>query len=227
MSDDQRPYTEDKAGTSSGNPDMAAGEYAALIESGIAVQLSEQLAAVRDRITAAFDGLEVLGFRGELTLVAKPAQIIDLLVFCRDDPEVGCELLADLSGVHWPAGKRVEAAQETTGWPAYEFGDAQGRIELDYILYSITHNHRFRIRVDLPDEDPRIASATDVYGSANFMEREAFDFFGVVFEGHPNLTRIHMPEEWVGHPHRKDYPLGGVEVQYKGATIPPPDERSY
>ncbi|HUH08760.1 MAG TPA: NADH-quinone oxidoreductase subunit C, partial [Egibacteraceae bacterium] len=219
MSDDARPDAGDKAGTSSGNPDMAAGEAAALREkaiaersqggqdlgeAGIAVQLSEQLAALRDRITAAFDGLEVLGFRGELTLVASPAQIIDLLTFCRDDPEVGCELLADLSGVHWPAGKRVEAAQETTGWPAYEFGDEVGRIELDYILYSITHNHRLRIRVDLPDEDPTIASAASVYGSANFMEREAYDFFGVVFSGHPNLTRIHMPEDWVGHPHRKD-----------------------
>jgi NADH-quinone oxidoreductase subunit C len=224
---DGTPFAGQKAGTSSANPDMAGGEYAKLVEGALAVQLSERLAALRDHLVGAFPDLEVLGFRGELTLVARPAQLLDLLRFCRDDPDVACELLADLSGVHWPAGKRVEAAQETTGWPAYEFGDAQGRIELDYILYSVTHNHRLRIRVDLPDVEPRVASATPLYGSANFMERETYDFFGVMFDGHPNLTRILMPEDWVGHPHRKDYPLGGVEVLYHDASIPPPDERSY
>jgi NADH-quinone oxidoreductase subunit C len=206
---------------------MAAGEYAKLVEAGLAVQLPERLARLRDHIVGAFDGLEVLGFRGELTLIARAEQLGELLQFCRDDPGVRCELLADLSAVHWLRGKRVEAAQETTGWPAYEFGDDRGRIELDYILYSITHNHRLRIRVDLPDVEPHVASATQVYDSANFMERETYDFFGVIFDGHPNLTRILMPEDWVGHPQRKDYPLGGVEVRYHGATIPPPDERSY
>jgi NADH-quinone oxidoreductase subunit C len=224
---DSKPYAETKVGTQSGNPNMAAGEQAHQIELGISVQLSDQLAALRDHLVAAFGGLKVLGFRGELTLVADPVRIVELLRFCRDDPTVRCELLADLSGVHWPAGKRVESAQETTGWPAYEFGDEQGRIEVDYILYSVTHNHRFRVRVNLPDDDPHVDTVTDVYASANFMEREVYDFFGVRFEGHPNLRRIEMPDDWEGHPQRKDYPLGGVEVQYKGATIPPPDTRSY
>jgi NADH-quinone oxidoreductase subunit C len=67
----------------------------------------------------------------------------------------------------------------------------------------------------------------DIYRSADVMEREAYDFFGVDFEGHPDLRRILMPDEWEGHPLRKDYPLGGVEVQYHGATVPPPDQRSY
>ncbi|MDP8971017.1 MAG: NADH-quinone oxidoreductase subunit C [Actinomycetota bacterium] len=222
-----RPYVHDKAGTQSGHPDMAVGEYAKQIEDAVEVQLSERLATLRDRITEAFDDLEVIGFRGELTLVAPPERIVELLTFCRDDPEVRCELLADLSGVHWPAGKRVEYAPETTGWPAYELGDEQGRIEIDYILYSLEHNHRFRIRVNLPDVDPRIATASGVYASAHIMEREAYDFFGVTFEGHPMLTRVLNPDDWEGYPHRKDYPLGGVEVQYKGATIPPPDQRSY
>ena len=219
--------TQGTRGTGSGNPDMAAGEYTRLIESGIEVQLSPQLAALRDHIATAFPGLEVSGFRGELTLRADPDQVVELLTFCRDDPEVRCELLADLSSVHWPPGGRVEMAPETTGWPSYDMGEDTGRIELDYILYSMTHNHRFRVRIDVPDDAPRIASVTGVYRSANFMEREVYDMFGVVFDGHPNLKRLHMPDDWEGHPLRKDYPLGGVEVQYKGATIPPPDQRSY
>lgn len=209
------------------HPDTAAAERAHMIEGAIEAQLSEQLADVRDRIIAVFPDLEVAGFRGELTLVAEPAQLIELLRFCRDDPDVRCELLADLSAVHWPGGVFHPPGQETTGWPAYSEVVEQGQIEVDYILYSIAHNHRLRVRVFLPDVDPTIASATPLYASANMMERETYDFFGVVFEGHPNLTRVLMPEDWEGHPHRKDYPLGGVDVQYKGAVVPPPDQRQY
>lgn len=215
------------AGPGSATPDMAAGEHAKLLEDAVAVQLDERLARLRDHIVQAFPRLGVLGFRGELTLIATPDQLIDLLTFCRDDPDVRCELLADLSGVHWPGGMRVENAQETSGWPTYEADQGDGRIEIDYILYSITHNHRFRIRVNTPDDNPALPSATGVYSSANVMEREAYDFFGVRFEGHPNLVRILMPDDWEGHPHRKDYPLGGVEIMYKGKTVPPPDERQY
>ncbi|MEX0658031.1 MAG: NADH-quinone oxidoreductase subunit C [Egibacteraceae bacterium] len=209
------------------HPDSAAGERAHIIEDAIVAQLSEELAAVRDRIVAAYPDLQVAGFRGELTLVAQPAQVPEVLRFCRDDPAVSCELLADLSGVHWPGGTFRRPAQETTGWPAYAETVEHGRIEIDYILYSVTHNHRLRVRVFLPDEDPTIASVTPLYASADMMEREAYDFFGVDFQGHPNLTRVLMPDDWEGHPHRKDYPLGGVDVQYKGATIPPPDQRQY
>ena len=208
-------------------PDVSAGERAGLEESAVAVQLSEQLARVRDRLVEAFPSLEVLGFRGELTLIAPPQAVPDVIAFCRDDPAVRCEILADVSGVHWPGGRHQVNAQETTGWPTYDEDAGPGRIEVDYILYSITHNHRFRVRTSVPDDAGHIGTATGVYASANVMEREAYDFFGVVFEGHPNLTRMHMPEDWEGHPQRKDYPLGGVEVQYKGATVPPPDERKY
>ena len=208
-------------------PDSAAGEQAALRDAAVAVQLSEQLARLRDHLVEAFPSLEVLGFRGELTLIAPPDQVPDVLAFCRDDPAVRCELLADLSCVHWPGGTRDLNSQETTGWPTYTEDAGPGRIEVDYILYSVTHNHRFRVRASVPDDAPHIGSVASVYASANVMERESFDFFGVVFDGHPNLTRMHMPEDWEGHPQRKDYPLGGVEVQYKGATVPPPDERKY
>ncbi len=210
-------------------PDMHSGEGAAMRDhdAELDVQLSDELRRLRDHLVAAFPALEVLGFRGELTLIAPAASIVDVLRFCRDDPDVRCELLADLTGVHWPGGKRRESAQETTGWPSYEFGEEAGSICADYILYSVTHNHRFRVRVNLPDVEPVLPSATSLYASADFMEREFYDFFGVHFEGHPNLKRLHMPEDWNGHPLRKDYPLGGVDVQYKGATVPPPDSRHY
>jgi NADH-quinone oxidoreductase subunit C len=179
--------------------DTAAPEQIHLREAALDIQLSDHLRALRDHLVGAFADLEVIGFRGELTLIARPERLIELLHFCRDDPDVRCEYLMDLSG----------------------------RVEVDYILYSVTHNHRFRIRVTMPDEAPELPSATGVYASANFMEREVFDFFGVHFVGHPDLRRILMPDEWEGYPHRRDYPLGGVEVQYKGATIPPPDQRHY
>lgn len=213
----QQPVTED----------TAAGEQVQMREASLDVSLSEDLRALRDHVVASFPELDVLGFRGELTLIAAPARIRELLTFCRDDPDVRCELLADLSGVHWPAGDVSEQAHETTGWPTYVTEVDSGHIEVDYILYSVTHHHRLRVRLLLPDVDPVVDTATGVYGSANFMEREVFDFLGVRFDGHPDLVRILMPDDWEGHPHRKDYPLGGVEVQYKGATVPPPDERKY
>jgi NADH-quinone oxidoreductase subunit C len=206
---------------------MHSGEGAKMRDADLAVQLSERLAALRDRIVAAFGDLEVEGFRGELTLLAPPDEIVDLLTFCRDDPEVRCELLSDLSGVHWPAGKRVESQQETTGWPTYESGREEGWIDVCYLLSSLTHGHRFRVRVRVRDVDPVVPSVEGVYRAASFMERETFDFFGVTFDGHADLKRLHMPDDWDGHPQRKDYPLGGVDVQYKGGVIPPPDERHY
>jgi NADH-quinone oxidoreductase subunit C len=214
------------------NPNVTLGQQARIVETRLPEpQLADALAAVRDRIVEAFADRGardwgVLGFRGELTIVVPPDRIVDVLTFCRGEEEIGCELLADLSGVHWPGGLVEAHAEETTGWPTYA-EEREGRIELDYILYSLAHNHRFRLRVNLPDDEPRIASAVAVYRSADVMEREVYDFFGVVFDGHPNLTRIQMPDDWEGHPHRKDYPLGGVEVAYKGATVPPPDERRY
>lgn len=215
------------AGPNRAAPDMAAGEHAKLLESAVAAELDERLTKLRDHVVQVFPQLEARSFRGELTLVAQADQLIDLLTFCRDDPDVRCELLADLSGVHWPAGTRIENAQETTGWPTYETDQGAGRIEIDYILRSLEHNHWFRVRVNTPDDNPTLPSATGVYSSANVMERETYDFFGVRFVGHPNLARILMPDGWEGHPHRKDYPLGGVEVIYKGKTVPPPDERHY
>jgi NADH-quinone oxidoreductase subunit C len=210
------------------NPNVTLGQQGDLIDANVVVQLSDELAAVRDRIVAAFDDVEigVSGYRGELTLDVPAERVVDVLRFCRDDEDVRCELLSDLSAVHWPGGTHEVKAQETTGWPTYS-EEREGRIDVLYLLSSIAHNHRFRVRTSLPDVEPTLPTAEQVYGSAHIMEREVFDFFGVRFDGHRNLKRIEMPEDWVGHPQRKDYPLGGVDVLYKGASVPPPDERRY
>ena len=89
----------------------------------------------------------------------------------------------------------------------------------------MTYRRRLRLETQVSLEHPHVASVTGVYPTADFHERETWDMFGVVFDGHPGLTRILMPDDWDGHPQRKDYPLGGVPVEYKGAQIPPPDER--
>lgn len=76
-----------------------------------------------------------------------------------------------------------------------------------------------------PDEDPHIPSIVSIYPGNDWPEREAWDLMGIVFDDHPGLTRTAMPDDWIGHPQRKDYPLGGIPVEYKGAVIPPPDTR--
>ena len=207
-------------------PDVTAQERINQIEAALAIQLSEQLAAVRDRLAGAFGSLEFDGFRGELTVIATPEVLVDLARFAKTDPELACELLSDVSAVHWPGGTREHQGQETTGWPTYSI-EEDGRVDLLYVFRSVRRNHWFRVKVTVPDERPAVPSLVPVYRSANVLEREVYDLMGVTFSGHPRLERVFMPEDWEGHPLRKDYPLGGVEVQYKGATVPPPSERQY
>jgi NADH-quinone oxidoreductase subunit C len=123
----------------------------------------------------------------------------------RDDPALRFELCSSVSGVDY------------LGTP--------DRLHSVYHLTSMTYRRRLRLEVSTSVEDPHVPSVTSVYPTADWHEREAYDMFGIVYDGHPALTRILMPDDWEGHPQRKDYPLGGVPVQYKGATIPPPDER--
>jgi NADH-quinone oxidoreductase subunit C len=100
------------------------------------------------------------------------------------------------------------------------------RFQVTAHLASVSHPERLRVRVFVPADDAVVPSLTDIWLTANFQEREMWDFFGVRFDGHPDLRRIFMPEEWDGHPQRKDYPLGGINVEYHhGAFIPPPDIR--
>jgi NADH-quinone oxidoreductase subunit C len=144
--------------------------------------------------------------RGELTVFVRRERLLEVVAALRDDPELRFEMCLGASGVHYP--------------------DEIGReLHVVYPLLSITHNRRIRLEVAVPDADPHIPSVVSVYPSNNWHERETWDFFGIVFDGHPALTRIEMPDDWPGHPQRKDYPLGGIPVEYKGATIPPADER--
>jgi len=185
------------------------------------------LEAIERRMQDRFPTLATHIQYGELTIHVTPDALIEVLTFCRDDDELRCGMLVDLSGVHWPAGDHVIDRQpSTTGWPEYRVSRDQGVIEVLYIVRSIERNHWFRLSLPTSDENPRLPSATSVYASADYPEREVYDFFGVEFDGHPNLTRILMPDDWVGHPHRKDYPLGGVNVPYENDKfIPPPNER--
>ena len=99
------------------------------------------------------------------------------------------------------------------------------RLHVVYELTSMTYRRRIRLEVAVDEPDRHVPSAVAIYPTADWHEREAWDMFGVVFAGHPALTRILMPDDWEGHPQRKDYPLGGIPVEFKGAEIAPPDER--
>ena len=144
--------------------------------------------------------------RDELTLHVRRELLPQVAQRLRDEPQLRFELCLGVSGVHYPheTGRELHAV---------------------YPLQSITHNRRVRVEVSAPDSDPHIPSLFSVYPTSDWHERETYDFFGIIFDGHPSLTRIEMPDDWHGHPQRKDYPLGGIPVEYKGAQIPPPDER--
>lgn len=183
----------------------------------------EELAAA---FTTRFDVVVAIA-HGELTVHASPVSIREIFMWARDDNEVKLRLLSDLSAVHWPAGDLViERQPSTTGWPDYRVATDEGTIEVLYILRSMQRNHRVRVALSTPDDAAVLPSVVDIFPTANFHEREVYDMFGVVFEGHPDLRRILMPDDWVGHPHRKDYPLGGIDIPYENDKfIPPPNER--
>ena len=135
-------------------------------------------------------------FRGEAHIFVKPEQIVDVLTLLRDAYKF--ELLSALTATdYWPQGSP--------------------RFHVIYQLSSLAENITMQIRVPVPasgDQRPRVPTATGVYDVANWREREVADMFGIEFEGHPDPRRILMPPDWVGHPLRKDYPLGYEEPQF-------------
>ncbi len=156
------------------------------------------------------DGLtKVVVDRGELTLHVAREHLIGIVTTLRDDPSLRFELCSSVSGADY-----------------YNPDDAAtNRLHSVYHLTSMTYRRRIRVEVAVSVADPHVPSVTALYPTADWQERETYDMFGIIYDGHPALTRIQMPDDWDGFPQRKDYPLGGIPVQYKGATIPPPDER--
>ncbi|MBG0827366.1 NADH-quinone oxidoreductase subunit C [Planomonospora sp. ID67723] len=173
------------------------GGYFDAVADALERALGEELADAVERVVVD---------RGELTFHVKRERLPEVMRHLRDDPALRFELSLGVSGVHYPhlEGEELHAV---------------------YHLCSITHNRRLRVEASCPDADPHIPSTVSIYPTHDWHERETWDFFGIVFDGHPALTRIMMPDDWDGHPQRKDYPLGGIPVDYRGAEIPPPDQR--
>lgn len=163
--------------------------------------------ALADRDLPATEAIEkVVIEHGEITYFVRREHLVPLMQALRDEPALRFEYFSGVSGVHYPhqTGRELHAV---------------------YHLASFTHNRRIRVEVTCPDDDRHIPSVVAVYPNADWHERETWDFFGIIFDGHPFLTRILMPDDWAGHPQRKDYPLGGIPVEFKGAITPPPNER--
>ncbi|MBI1761819.1 MAG: NADH-quinone oxidoreductase subunit C [Acidobacteria bacterium] len=127
---------------------------------------------------------------GEITVVAKREGLIELLTYLRDEPKLRFNYLSDIGGL--------------------DLGEfAAPRFALAYQLYSLEHNHRLRVKVFVEEDDATVPSVVSVWKTANWLEREIYDMFGVNFENHPDLRRILMPADYEGYPLRKDFPIKG------------------
>jgi len=151
------------------------------------------------------DAIEkVIVDRGELTLFVKRERLFDVAKILRN--ELRFEMCVGVNGIHFPNEKGRE-------------------LHAVYSLLSITRNQRIRLEVCVSEKDAHIPSLVEIWAGTNWHERETYDMFGIIFDNHPGLTRIMMPDDWPGHPQRKDYPLGGIDIEYKGATVPAPSQR--
>lgn len=135
-------------------------------------------------------------FRGDETAVVDRARIVEICAWLRDDPELRFNMLADMTAVDYLVCRPVP----TMG------PQATGRFEVIYQLYSVPGGKRLRLKVQLPAEAPEVDTISALWACANWLEREIWDMYGIRFMGHPELRRILLYEEFVGHPLRKDYP---------------------
>jgi NADH-quinone oxidoreductase subunit C len=149
---------------------------------------------------------DVLVAREEVTVLVSRDELVEKLGELREDRDLSFDFLASVAATDFP-GRRPRF------WVVYE-------------LYSTTHRHRLRVKVGLDEADPRVPSVVPLFPTADWHERETYDFYGIEFQGHPDLRRILLPEGWEGWPLRKDEELGGVDTRYKGAFIPPIDRRT-
>jgi len=153
---------------------------------------------LKDKFSGAV--LEAVEFIGQVSIRIEAGRIVDVCSFLRDEPETKFNYLSDLTCVHYPM-------------------DPERPLEVVYNLYSISRNERVRLKVAIA-EDASVDSVTAVWPSANWMEREVYDLFGVNFLNHPDLRRILLPPDWEGHPLRKDYPLEFIENEWTKRHLP-------
>jgi len=152
----------------------------------------QSVALLKDRLGD--DILDVSTFRGDTTVTLEPKAVVMACKLLHDDSDLNFDFLALLTAVDY--------------WPA------EPRFAVVYRLYSVTNNLFFGLRVPVSGKEPVVPTIESVFKNANWHEREVYDMFGVQFEGHSDMRRILMPEDWEGHPLRKDYPLGYEEVQF-------------
>ncbi len=146
-------------------------------------------------------------FRGDLSFRIKPEALLDICQALYNDPDLDIKYLADITAVDWLDHDEQE----------------NGRYEVIYNLCSLTHNSRFFLKVRLDGDEPTVATLCDIWQGANWMEREVFDMFGVIFEGHPELTKILTDDDLEGHPLRRDFPLTYEEPQFNWNKDLPPE----
>ena len=146
------------------------------------------LEKLKKNFSAAIEEIEE--FRGELTLIVKKEEIVNICRFLRDDDELKFDSLRDICGAD-----------------RYE---ADHRFEVVYNLYSLINKFRLRLKVRVDETEQHIQTVSKIWPAADFAEREAYDMFGIIFDGHPDLRRIYMPEEFEYFPLRKDFPLMGI-----------------
>lgn len=150
---------------------------------------------VREALPGAL--LDVKEFRGETTLIVAPESVVEIARFLRDTRGLVFNFLSDISAVDY-----------------YPEATRPGRFGVSYHLYSHLYSRRIRIKVFLQEDDPVLETVTGLWPAANWLEREIFDMMGITFEGHPDLRRVLMPQDWEGHPMRRDYPLGYETVMF-------------
>ncbi|KJU85981.1 NADH (or F420H2) dehydrogenase subunit C [Candidatus Magnetobacterium bavaricum] len=136
--------------------------------------------------------LYISKFRGQVGVYLRKYRVCDIARYLHDNPQYGFDYLNDLCGVDYMDIKTP-------------------RFEVVYHLYSVRHRHMLRLNVQVSENAPDIDSVVEIWAGANWHERECYDMYGIVFNNHPDLRRILMPEDWEGHPQRKDYPLAGPE----------------
>jgi len=149
---------------------------------------------------------EVYEFRGDTWLYVTKERLLDVCRLLRDDTELRYLYISDITALDW--------------LPYWEKGEKPKRFEVVYNLYSPVSFQRLFLKVRVNDGES-VPSVTGIWEGANYPEREVYDMFGIPFEGHPNLKRILMPDDWVGHPLRKDFPLGGEEIPFAQGTWGP------